>query len=255
MRQGIIFHEVEQGSPEWFALRMGRVTGSSVAEMLVDAINEEGKLLLEEPKRLLKNQRARKEPDLAEIARLTDQITEIERKHFDFGAGAWSLIYQLAGEIVTGETPAEFGNYWTERGKNEEVNAIEAYMEETFHQANRVGFISWGKYAGCSPDFMVDERRGGEVKCLSAREHFRYCHTRRIEKEYMAQVQWCLFVTGFEVWDYVHYHRNACGWSLVIDEIHPDLEMHAIFSERLGLLTTRVEEIVTMATQPKHATI
>lgn len=267
MRQGIVFHEVEQGSPEWLALRMGRVTGSSVAEMLVDGITEKGKRLLEEPKRLLKNQRARKEPDHAEIARLTDHIADIERKHFDFGAGAWSLIYQLAGEIVTGEMPTDFGNYWTDRGKEMEQQANEAYMEETFYQTNRVGFISWGKYAGCSPDWAVDERRGAEAKCLSAREHFRFCHARAkaiasglpliqyIEKEYYAQVQWCLFVTGFEVWDYVHYHPGAGAWELVIDEIHPDLEMHAIFSERLGLLTTRVEEIVNMATQPKYATI
>lgn len=213
MRQGIVFHEVEQGSPEWFALRLGRVTGTSAAELLVNGKGADG-----------------------------------------IGAGAWSLIYQLAGEIVTGETPPDFNNYWTERGKEMESQAIEAYMEETFHQANRVGFISYGKYAGCSPDFMVDDKRGGEVKCLSAREHFRYCHTRKIEKDYFAQVQWCLFVTGFEVWDYIHYHPNAGVWSLVIDEIKPDMEMHAIFSERLGLLATRVEEIVNMA-QPKHETI
>lgn len=213
MRQGIIFHEVEQGSPEWFGLRMGRVTGTSAADLLVNGKGADG-----------------------------------------LGVGAWSLIYQLAGEIVTGETPPEFGNYWTERGKKMEAQAIEAYMEYTFHQANRVGFIEWGKYAGCSPDFMVDEKRGGEVKCLSAREHFRYCHTRKIEKDYFAQVQWCLFVTGFEAWDYIHYHPGAGAWELVIDEITPDLEMHGIFSERMALVAEKVSEIVSLA-QPKHATI
>lgn len=206
MRSDIIFHEVEQGSPEWFALRLGRVTGTSAAELLVNGKGADG-----------------------------------------IGAGAWSLIYQLAGEIVTGETPPDFGNYWTERGKEMEAQAIEAYMEETFHQANRVGFISYGKYAGCSPDFTVDDKRGGEVKCLSAREHFRYCHTRKIEKDYFAQVQWCLFVTGFEVWDYVHYCPGAGAWELVVDEVRPDYEMHGVFSDRMALIIPKVEEIVSAA--------
>lgn len=214
MRNGIIFHDVEQGSPEWYDLRLGRITGTSAAELLVNGKGADG-----------------------------------------LGTGAWSLIYQLAGEIVTGQSASpQLDTYWTERGKQLEAQAIDAYMERTFHDVSAIGFIEWGRYAGCSPDFMVDEQRGGEVKCLSAREHFRYCHTRKIEKDYFAQVQWCLFVTGFEVWDYVHYCPGAGAWELVIEEIRPDYEMHGIFSERLALVAEKAEEIVAMA-QPKHATI
>jgi len=208
MRNDITFHEVEQGSPEWYALRMGRITGSVAAELLVNGKGEDG-----------------------------------------LGVGAWNLIYQLASEIVIGApVMPQYDTYWTERGKALEEEAIRAYMDATFHEANRVGFISWGSYAGCSPDFMVDEKRGGEVKCLSPREHFRYAHTRKIEKEYYAQVQWCLFVTGFQIWDYVHYCPGAGQWELLIDEIRPDYEMHGIFSDRLALIAGKVEHIVAAAT-------
>lgn len=209
MRNDIIFHDMEQGTQEWYAARMGRITGSAAAELLVNGKGEDG-----------------------------------------LGVGAWNLVYQLASEIVMGQPAAPaFDNYWTERGKQLEQEAIEAYQDETFRQANRIGFIEWGKYAGCSPDFMVDETRGGEVKCLSPREHFRYAHTRKVEKDYYAQVQWCLFVTGFEVWDYVHYCPGAGAWELLIDEIRPDYDMHGIFSDRLALVAGKVEQIVEAATQ------
>lgn len=213
MRPDLIFHDIEQGSPEWFAARMGRITGSSAKELLVNGKGADG-----------------------------------------LGVGAWGLIYQMAGEIVTGHIPPTFDTYWTERGKELEDLAIQEYMDRTFNQANKIGFIEWGEYAGCSPDFMVDERRGGEVKCLSGKEHFRYCHTRKIEKEYYAQVQWCLFVTGFEVWDYVHYCPGAQNWELVIDEIRPDEEMHSVFSEQIEVISRHVEEIVNAASQVNFQT-
>jgi len=208
MRSDIIFHDIEQGSPEWYALRMGRVTGTSASELIVNGKGADG-----------------------------------------LGVGAWSLIYQLSGELITGESASpQLDTYWTERGKQLEHEAIEAYMEHTFRQASRIGFISWGDYAGCSPDFGVDETTGGEVKCLSAKEHIRYAHTREIEKKYMAQVQWCLFVTGFQLWHYVHYHPKAGNWSLIIDEIAPDQDMHDKFTERLEVVSAKIQDIV-QATQ------
>lgn len=205
MRSGLNWYDMEQGTPEWFAVRAGKITGTAAAALLVDGKGADG-----------------------------------------LGADAWTLIYRLAGEIVTGETDVEFDTFATLRGKNLEALAIQEYESETFRSANRVGFVQFGQYAGASPDFMVDEKRGGEVKCLMHPNHFRYCHTRQIEKAYMAQVQWSLFVTGFEVWDLVHYHPKAEAWRLVIDEIRPDMEMHGKFSERLSLVVSKIEEVVAM---------
>jgi hypothetical protein len=42
MRKGIQFHEVEQGSAEWRTLRLGRVTGTTAAELLVNGKGADG---------------------------------------------------------------------------------------------------------------------------------------------------------------------------------------------------------------------
>ena len=247
MRAGIEFHELAQGSPEWFGVRLGRVTGSTAAPLLVDGVTEEAQEIITKLKKEIGNIRKRKDPDelliLAHLARIDQEASE----NFSFSDGAMSLVYQLAGEIVTGKPPPSFGNYWTDRGTRLESVAAEAYMDTTFNEANIVGFISMGDYAGCSPDFMVDERRGGEIKCLSAKEHLRYCHTREIEKNYMAQIQWCLFITGFEVWDYVHFHPECGRSSLIIDEIKPDLFVHEKFDKRLPLIIKQIEAVASLA--------
>lgn len=251
MRPDLIFHDMEQGTPEWMGLHIGRITGSTSAGLLSDGITEEGKKKAANIRRAITNLKNRKEKDHDAISKKESELDVVLRKHWDFGAATWTLIYQLASGIVTGQSGMDWsGNYWTERGKELEAEAVEAYMEATFQQVNRVGFIEWGKYAGCSPDFMVDDKRGGEVKCLSAREHFRYAHTRQIEKDYYAQIQWCLFVTGFEVWDYVHYCPNAGAWTLIIDEVRPDKEMHERFAEKLEKVAEKVKQIVEIAIAP-----
>ena len=206
MRTGLQWHDMEQGTPEWHAIRAGKITGTAAAALLVNGKGPDG-----------------------------------------LGVEAWNLIYRLAGEIITGETETpEFDTFATLRGKNMEGLAIQEYESETFRSANRIGFVQWGDFAGASPDFMVDEERGGEVKCLLAPGHLRYCHTREIEKAHLAQVQWALFVTGFQVWDLVHFHPKAGKMRLVIDEIRPDYDMHGVFSERLSLIAERTGRVVAM---------
>lgn len=206
MRTALQWHDMEQGTPEWFAVRAGKITGTAAAALLVNGKDGEG-----------------------------------------LGAAAWTLIYKLAGEIVTGDSgEPEFDSFATLRGKNLEGLAIQEYEDHTFRSANRIGFVQWGQYAGASPDFMVDERRGGEVKCLMDTEHLRYCHTRKIDATHWAQVQWCLFVTGFEVWDLIHFHPKAGKMRLVIDEIYPDEKAHETFATKLPLIVGKIEEVVAM---------
>lgn len=261
MRNDIIFHDMEQGSPEWVNVHLGRITSSTCAPLLVDGITEKGKKVCANIKRTITNLKNRKEPPTEEIDKLLRKLEREQKKHFDFGDGAWSLIYQIAGEIITGESSmSQFGNYWTDRGHELEDQAIDAYMDATFYEVNRVGFIELGKYAGCSPDGLVDEERGCEAKCLSAREHIRYAHTRHVaieqglppkmyvEKDYYAQCQWSLFVLGFKYWDYIHFHPKAERWSLIVDTITPDEDMHRLFEERLELAAGKIEQIVSAAT-------
>ena len=162
------------------------------------------------------------------------------------GAGLWTLIYKLAGEIVTGETDQPFDNYATMRGKSLEDLAVKEYEDTTFLSTNKVGFIQWGDYCGVSPDFMVDGDRGGEVKCLLHTNHLRYAHTKDIDAAHMAQIQWALFVTGFKYWDMVHYHPKAGRQKLIIDTVVPDAKYSDRFEEMLPKVEERIAEVVSL---------
>jgi hypothetical protein len=205
MRKGIIFHDIEQGTPEWRTLRQGRITGTTAAELLVNGKSDDG-----------------------------------------IGAGAQSLIYQLAADLITGELPPEFNGYWTDRGKELEIEAIRLYEETQWQQVNRPGFISWGAMAGYSPDGAFDDVLI-EVKCLSAREHIRFAATREIPKDHFAQMQWGLFLTGFSRCDYVAYHPDAKGWRLIVTPVAPDNAIQEKFAQRLPMIEARVKEIVSAA--------
>jgi len=248
MRTGLQWHDMEQGTPEWHAIRAGKVTGTDASALLASGgLPENAQKIVTAFGKRLANEKKRKEPNAIMIGRLNTAVRYIKERNPTLGAAAWTVIYRAAAEILTGETETpEFDTFATLRGKNMEGLAIQEYESETFRSANRIGFVQWGDFAGASPDFMVDEERGGEVKCLLAPGHLRYCHTREIEKAHFAQVQWALFVTGFQVWDLVHFHPKAGKMRLVIDEIRPDYEMHGVFSERLSLIAERIGRVVAM---------
>lgn len=73
MRSNLTWHDLEQGTPQWFALRRGKITSSICHPLLVNGKNK------------------------------------------GLGTGAWSLIYELAGQVVTKSATNEFDTYATSR--------------------------------------------------------------------------------------------------------------------------------------------
>lgn len=56
----------------------------------------------------------------------------------------------------------------------------------------------------CSPDGLVGEDGGIEIKRLDEHNHIKTM-LGDIDKKYLSQIKWCLFVTGRKWWDYVGY--------------------------------------------------
>ncbi len=70
---------------------------------------------------------------------------------------------RLAGEVLTGEPSETFTNSHMERGRMMEDEARELYAFVEAADIRRVGFIRNGS-KGCSPDSLVGENGGLEIK-------------------------------------------------------------------------------------------
>ena len=60
--------------------------------------------------------------------------------------------------------------------------------------------------AGCSPDRLVGDEGGLEIKCPKPSTHAGYLLTNGHAKDYKLQVQFTLWVTGRPWWDLLSYH-------------------------------------------------
>lgn len=158
------------------------------------------------------------------IGRLTGGVASVfltKGKNSEFGTGATTLIYRKAGEFITQETNQIFVNAAMERGTELEPIAIKAYEEETYNKVNRVAFVELNTFVGCSPDGLVGDNGIIEVKCPMHTEFLRYADTKEIPIDYVAQMQFNLFVTGRDWCDYIVFHPGFNN-SLLIETIKRD---------------------------------
>lgn len=72
-------------------------------------------------------------------------------------------LYQLAGEIITGEPMESYSNGHMERGKEMEAEARDTYAFMHDCEPQLVGFIRNGS-KGCSPDSLIGENGMLEIK-------------------------------------------------------------------------------------------
>lgn len=117
-----------------------------------------------------------------------------------------AYIAQLVAEIATGEMKDAFSSKATEWGIENEPRAIETYQFITGRAVERVPFVmSPDMRCGASPD-GVTEDRGVEIKCPFASEnHIMTLCEGNIRSEYVWQVQFSMWVSGLDRWDFCSF--------------------------------------------------
>lgn len=172
------FHNVQQNTDEWQALRLGKVTNSNAGTFMANL----GK---------------------------------------SFGDPAKRYALQIALEQLTGvKAGAGFTNEHTERGHEQEPIARMLYQEETFSVVSNGGFFDWGQH-GDSPDGLVGEAGGIEIKCVIAPVHFDTIRRGTFDPAYKWQLIGHLDCTEREWFDFVSYCADfPAGSRLFIDRLH-----------------------------------
>lgn len=132
-----------------------------------------------------------------------DQV--ITPKTLKPSASRVALAYLMLAEEMIGQPLDNQSSGFMQRGTALEAEARAWYSFERDVEVVRVGLITTDDgRAGCSPDGLVGDDGGVEIKCPAAHTHVGYLLDGP-GTDYACQVQGSLWVTGRAWWDFVSY--------------------------------------------------
>ena len=158
------------------------------------------------------------------------------------GKGLETYIYCLLAEKYS-NNKEHYTNSDIERGIELEEQALMTYEIEK-ESVERVGFIEQDEFVGCSPDGLVGDEGGIEVKCVNDPNFFKIVVNGEsaIETKYLWQCQMCLLITKRKWWDLVFYNPNF-DKNLLIFRIEADKKAHLKLIEGIVKGKKMIEEI------------
>lgn len=121
-----------------------------------------------------------------------------------------TYLHKKLAEAWQGGPLVEFNSFDAEQGQFLETEAIPWFELEHNTTVERVGFITTdcGRI-GCSPDGLLGDDCGIEIKCPAIHTHVSYLlNGGELPDEYAAQVHGSLYVTGFPSWRFLSYRRR-----------------------------------------------
>lgn len=120
-----------------------------------------------------------------------------------------TFLYKKVAEAWRGQVLSDFTSFAAEQGLIVEEEARPFFELETEQSVRQVGFITTddGKF-GCSPDGLIGDDNGLEIKCPAAHTHVKYLLEGKLPREYAAQVHGSMFVTGYQRWTFMSYRRK-----------------------------------------------
>lgn len=169
-------HPVTQGEAEWLQLRVGKVTASELSAL----VTPEFKIRT--------------------------------------GEGPNTYLCEKLAEAWRGKPLPQFSSFATEQGQllEDEARSWYAFTHDD-HKVHNVGFIEHDDgRCGCSPDALLGEDGGLELKCCQPTNHVRYLLAGTLPKEYAAQVHMSLYVSGRAWWRFVSYRRGYPAFMLLV---------------------------------------
>lgn len=137
----------------------------------------------------------------------------------DLSKSATKLMYQLAGERITGEKEEGYTNGAMQRGIELEPEARALFDLITGKEVAEVGicYHDERKDRSCSPDGLVGDNEGLEIKCPSLAVHVEYLLGKKLPMAYFQQVHGSLYVTGFERWHFFSYYPGIKPFHIVVE--------------------------------------
>lgn len=155
----MIVHTMQQGTPEWFAVKCGKISASNM-----DAVLAKGQ-----------------------------------------GKTRKAYMMKVLAERLSGVPQESYTNAAMQWGIDTEPMAREAYEATTLNVVQQVGFVECSEMLGCSPDGLIGDDGGVEIKCPNTATHLQYILDGKLPSEYACQIQSTLWMTGRKWWDFVSF--------------------------------------------------
>jgi hypothetical protein len=184
-------HNVKQGTAEWNALRLGVPTASEFDQI----ITPEWKIR-------------------------TGQMPE-------------TYLYRKLCEHLLGYSPKQdFCGYEMDQGAILEGEARPYYAFTYDVQIQTPGFCTTDDgRIGCSPDGLIGEDGGLEIKCPQPERALKYLLRGEVPPEYLAQVHGSMLVTGRPWWVFMSYSRQFPPFVVRVER---DPKIDATLRQALG---------------------
>ena len=133
-----------------------------------------------------------------------------------------------------------------------------ARLEHSFIESlpiREVGFVELTKHMGCSPDGLINDDGMVQYKCpKNSSVHIKTLLTRAVPKEYVAQLQWELFITGRQWTKFVSFDpRMPEELRLAILNVEADESFQADMVDKVDKFIADMESDLQRLEELRHA--
>jgi len=185
----------DQGSEEWEQIRAGRFTSSEIHK------------IMDCGKRPMTPEELAARPKKG-VGSKTTQVPDPSKMSKD----GMTYIMQKVSEVLTGRPKPGAYAYPLVYGKETEPEAVEFFENKFGVTCETVGFQEWGEHAGGSPDRLIGDHEGLEIKCPYQSEHqvgylmlTDFFDLKRMHPDYYWQCVSLMMFTGRKMWHFCTY--------------------------------------------------
>jgi YqaJ-like viral recombinase domain len=114
---------------------------------------------------------------------------------------------ELIAERLTGNAESRYVSKEMRYGSEQEPFARTAYEVRTENIVDQMGFVFHPRldFSGASPDGLISDDGGVELKCPKTTTHLAYLAAGTVPKEYENQMLWNMACAEREWWDFVSF--------------------------------------------------
>lgn len=150
---------------------------------------------------------------------------------------------ELAAERLVRAMPEQRVTEAMQWGIDHEDEARMRYAFEVAH-VEVIGF-AWHDdhqgWAGCSPDGLVGDRGLVEIKCPTSKRHLEYLSDGVVPKDYLAQLDFQLWVSGRDWCDFVSYDPRFERGEFFVVRHHRDMERMVAIGKQVDACVTEIQ--------------